>query len=136
MFLSRSLSAPRRRLYGLGAALVVGLLVLGGRSFIQANRATQLRESYLDDLLRETPKNSRDGAAQALLGGRLAQVDRFDEAAERLAQAVESGERAMLWCGVPGQPAWSQRSDETKRWPCWSRRAKAAHATPSRSRVR
>ena len=94
----RSRAAPRRRLHWLSAALVLGSLALGARSLIQAGHATALRESYLDELLSQTPKDSRDGAAQALLGGRLAQIDRFNEAAERLERAVRAGERdALVW---------------------------------------
>ena len=109
----RSLSAPRRRLLWLSAALALGLIALGLRSLVQASHATQLREAYLDELLQQTPKTSLDGAAQALLGGRLAQVNRFDEAAARLERAAQAGERdSLIWRSWAACLVAADRRDE------------------------
>ena len=95
---TRSQAAARQRLRWLGAALAFALLGLGGRSLVLANHATWLRESYLDELERYTLKSPKDGQALALLGGRLAEVNRFDEAAEALSRAIQTGMRdELLW---------------------------------------
>ena len=113
MTAKRSLSAPRKRLLGLSAALVVCLGALGARSLVQASRATALRDAYLDELIQKTSKTSLDGAAQALLGGRLAQIDRFDEAAARLERAVQDGERdSLIWRSWAACLVAADRRDE------------------------
>lgn len=95
---TRSQAATRQRLRWLGAALAFSLLGLGIRSVVQANHATWLRESYLDELERYTLKAPKDGQALALQGARLAEVNRFAEAAEALSLAIQTGMRdELLW---------------------------------------
>lgn len=95
---TRSQAAARQRLRWLGAALAFSLIGLGIRSVVQANHATWLRESYLDELERYTLKSPKDGQALALLGARLAEINRFAEAAEVLSRAIQTGMRdELLW---------------------------------------
>lgn len=95
---TRSQAAARQRLRWLGAALAFALLGLAIRSVVQANHATWLRESYLDELERYTLKSPKDGQALALLGARLAEINRFTEAAEVLSLAIQTGMRdELLW---------------------------------------
>ena len=90
--------APRPHLWWLSAILVLALGGLGVNSLIQANHGVWLREAYLDDLERYTRKSPKDGPALALLGGRLAEVDRFADAADALSQAIQTGMRdELLW---------------------------------------
>jgi cytochrome c-type biogenesis protein CcmH/NrfG len=91
-------AALHPRLRWLGAALALALLALGARSVVQANHATWLREAYLDELERYTQNNSSDGPALVLLAGRLAEINRFADAADVLAKAIQTGMRdELLW---------------------------------------
>ncbi|MBB6050183.1 tetratricopeptide repeat protein [Armatimonas rosea] len=93
-----SKATSRQRLRWLGVALVLATLGLGSRSLVQAYHATWLRESYLDDLELYTRRAPTDGPALALLGGRLAEVNRFGEAADALGKAIQTGMRdELLW---------------------------------------
>lgn len=95
---SRSFPTPSRRLRWLGVALALAALFLGVRSVLIAQHATRLREAYLDDLQSIVRHSPNDGPALALLGARLAEVNRFAEAAELLGRAVQTGQRnELLW---------------------------------------
>lgn len=91
-------TASRTRLRVLGAVFALSLLGWGGRAVVQANHATWLRESYLDELESYTRHTPNDGPALALLAGRLTEVNRFADAAEVLGRAIQTGMRdELLW---------------------------------------
>ena len=95
---ARTPSTPSRRLRWLGVAFALAALSLGVHSALQAHHATQLREAYIDDLQTIVRHSPTDGPALALLGARLAETDRFSEAAEVLARAIQAGQRdELLW---------------------------------------
>lgn len=97
---TKNTTAPsqRNRRRWLGAALLLASLGLGGRSVVQANHATQLREAYLDELQHLVRTSPQDGPALALLGVRLAEVNRFVEAADAFRRALQAGQRdELLW---------------------------------------
>ena len=95
---ARSPSTPSRRLRWLGVAFALAALSLGVHSALQAHHATQLREAYIDDLQTIVRHSPTEGPALALLGARLAETDRFSEAAEVLAHAIQAGQRdELLW---------------------------------------
>ncbi|MDQ2731610.1 MAG: FG-GAP-like repeat-containing protein, partial [Armatimonadota bacterium] len=103
--------SSNRFLLPLLVVLIAAWLVKTGAD---AYAATELREAYIPRLMALTKQHPTDGRLWSLLGGRLAQAGRYDEASDALERALAAGDNdPVVWLTLAGVEASRGRNIRT-----------------------